>query len=87
MKDEGMFVSSGYLAAWRGSHGARGCELRVAPKDEGMSLGGAISALELKGACMEKNWPFDVDKVNQRCLRSQGHLSVTGPQPVLTCLT
>eukprot|EP00913_Durusdinium_trenchii_P003201 g2960.t1 len=39
---------------------------RVAPKDEGMSLGGAISALELKGACMEKNWPFNIDRVNHK---------------------
>ncbi|CAL1172000.1 unnamed protein product [Cladocopium goreaui] len=39
---------------------------RLAPKDEGMSLGGAISALELKGACLERNWPFDIDKVNNR---------------------
>lgn len=38
----------------------------LAPKDEGMSLGGAISALELKGACLERNWPFDIDKVNNR---------------------
>ena len=38
----------------------------VAPKDEGMSLGGAISALELKGACLERNWPFDIDKVNNK---------------------
>ncbi|CAK9005228.1 unnamed protein product [Durusdinium trenchii] len=38
----------------------------VAPKDEGMSLGGAISALELKGACMEKNWPFNIDRVNHK---------------------
>ncbi|CAK9004889.1 Putative peptidase C1-like protein [Durusdinium trenchii] len=29
----------------------------VAPKDEGMSLGGAISALELKGACLEMLGP------------------------------
>ena len=40
--------------------------MRLAPKDEGMSLGGAISALELKGACMEKNWPFNISRVNDK---------------------
>ncbi|CAJ1337198.1 unnamed protein product, partial [Effrenium voratum] len=44
-------------------HFSRG-RLPVAPKDEGMSLGGAISALELKGACLERNWPFDINRVN-----------------------
>ncbi|CAJ1337231.1 unnamed protein product [Effrenium voratum] len=38
----------------------------IAPKDEGMSLGGAISALQLKGACMESNWPFALDRVNEK---------------------
>lgn len=36
----------------------------LAPRDEGMSLGGALSALEMKGACLEKNWPFTISKVN-----------------------
>eukprot|EP00435_Cladocopium_sp_Y103_P014191 s2521_g3.t1 len=36
----------------------------LAPRDEGMSLGGALSALEMKGACLEKNWPFNISKVN-----------------------
>ena len=31
-------------------------------------LTGAISALELKGACLEKNWPFDIDRVNDTWL-------------------
>eukprot|EP00931_Biecheleriopsis_adriatica_P027223 TRINITY_DN16406_c0_g1_i4.p1 TRINITY_DN16406_c0_g1~~TRINITY_DN16406_c0_g1_i4.p1 ORF type:complete len:386 (+),score=70.81 TRINITY_DN16406_c0_g1_i4:48-1205(+) len=37
-----------------------------APKDEGMTLGGAVSALELKGACLEHNWPFENHRVNQK---------------------
>mmetsp|Transcript_19549 Transcript_19549/g.32816 ORF Transcript_19549/g.32816 Transcript_19549/m.32816 type:complete len:431 (-) Transcript_19549:104-1396(-) len=36
----------------------------LAPRDEGMSLGGALSALEMKGACLEKNWPFNINRVN-----------------------
>ncbi|CAE7556063.1 unnamed protein product [Symbiodinium natans] len=36
----------------------------IKPKDEGMTLGGAISALEVKGACLEKNWPFSERHVN-----------------------
>mmetsp|Transcript_45921 Transcript_45921/g.71944 ORF Transcript_45921/g.71944 Transcript_45921/m.71944 type:complete len:350 (-) Transcript_45921:197-1246(-) len=37
-----------------------------APKDEGMTLGGAINALQMKGACLAENWPFDLQVVNQR---------------------
>mmetsp|Transcript_49727 Transcript_49727/g.116923 ORF Transcript_49727/g.116923 Transcript_49727/m.116923 type:complete len:413 (+) Transcript_49727:55-1293(+) len=39
---------------------------KMAPQDEGMTLGGAITALEMKGACLERNWPFDLDKVNHK---------------------
>eukprot|EP00439_Symbiodinium_sp_Y106_P010111 s8997_g1.t1 len=42
----------------------------IQPKDEGMTLGGAISALELKGACLEKNWPFELDRVNDQPTRA-----------------
>ena len=31
-----------------------------APKDEGMTLAGAINALQSKGACIMENWPFDL---------------------------
>mmetsp|Transcript_44107 Transcript_44107/g.103026 ORF Transcript_44107/g.103026 Transcript_44107/m.103026 type:complete len:415 (+) Transcript_44107:59-1303(+) len=43
-----------------------GDDTKMAPQDEGMTLGGAISALQLKGACMEEDWPFDLTKVNDR---------------------
>jgi len=43
-----------------------GEDFSVQPKDEGMTLGGAISALEMKGACLEKNWPFELSRVNAR---------------------
>ncbi|KAJ1470929.1 hypothetical protein T484DRAFT_1845942 [Baffinella frigidus] len=36
------------------------------PKDEGMSISGAISVLQLKGACLESSWPFDLETVNQK---------------------
>lgn len=42
----------------------------VQPKDEGMTLGGAISALQLKGACLEKNWPFELSRVNDQPSRA-----------------
>ena len=29
-------------------------------KAEGMTLGGAINALQAKGACIMENWPFDL---------------------------
>jgi hypothetical protein len=35
-------------------------QANLAPKDEGMSISGAISVLQLKGACLEENWPFDL---------------------------
>jgi len=37
-----------------------------APKDEGMTLGGAINALQAKGACLMNSWPFDLEKVNKK---------------------
>ncbi|CAK9024697.1 unnamed protein product [Durusdinium trenchii] len=48
------------------ARGTSPLDFGVAPKDEGMSLGGAISALELKGACLERNWPFNISRVNER---------------------
>lgn len=33
-------------------------------KDEGMSIQGAINALKAKGACLEREWPFDLEHVN-----------------------
>mmetsp|Transcript_53848 Transcript_53848/g.128331 ORF Transcript_53848/g.128331 Transcript_53848/m.128331 type:complete len:396 (+) Transcript_53848:73-1260(+) len=41
-------------------------QANLAPKDEGMSISGAISVLQLKGACLEENWPFDLGCVNQK---------------------
>lgn len=34
--------------------------------DEGMSIGGAITAMQTHGACMEKDWPFSLDLVNKK---------------------
>ncbi|CAE7431312.1 unnamed protein product [Symbiodinium natans] len=39
---------------------------KIVPQDEGMTLGGAITALEMKGACLEKNWPYNLDRVNHK---------------------
>lgn len=36
------------------------------PKDEGMSLGGGIEAVQTKGAALQSSWPFDLTKVNAR---------------------
>eukprot|EP00286_Rhodomonas_abbreviata_P023608 CAMPEP_0181315888 /NCGR_PEP_ID=MMETSP1101-20121128/15608_1 /TAXON_ID=46948 /ORGANISM="Rhodomonas abbreviata, Strain Caron Lab Isolate" /LENGTH=406 /DNA_ID=CAMNT_0023423111 /DNA_START=39 /DNA_END=1259 /DNA_ORIENTATION=+ len=36
------------------------------PKDEGMTLGGAISALQAKGSCLAEDWPFDLGVVNEK---------------------
>lgn len=36
------------------------------PKDEGMTLHGAIEAVQLKGAALQASWPFDLTYVNQR---------------------
>jgi len=43
-----------------------GEDTSIAPKDEGMSLGGGITALQSQGACLEQNWPFDLQKLNER---------------------
>lgn len=34
------------------------------PKDEGMTLGSAIEAVQLKGAALQSSWPFDLTNVN-----------------------
>lgn len=39
---------------------------KVAPKDEGMSIGAAITAMQVSGACLASSWPYDLDKVNER---------------------
>ncbi|EKX46300.1 hypothetical protein GUITHDRAFT_107910 [Guillardia theta CCMP2712] len=35
-------------------------------EDGGMTVDGAIKALQSKGACLEKNWDFDGSKINQK---------------------
>lgn len=35
-------------------------------KDEGMTLGGAVDAMTMKGACRQEFWPFDLDVVNEK---------------------
>lgn len=39
--------------------------VNVKVKDEGMSISGAITALKMKGACLESDWPFDLGVVNE----------------------
>lgn len=34
--------------------------------DEGMTLGGAIDAIQMKGACLQATWPFDLAVVNEK---------------------
>ena len=34
------------------------------PRDEGMTLRGAIEAVQQKGAALQASWPFELDKVN-----------------------
>ena len=36
------------------------------PKDEGMTLHGAIEAVQSKGAALQSSWPFELSSVNQR---------------------
>lgn len=36
-----------------------------APTDSGMTLSGAIEAMEIKGACLQATYPFDLSKVNK----------------------
>ena len=42
-----------------------GEDASLKPKDEGMTLGGAIEALQMKGACLEELYPFDLSVVNE----------------------
>ena len=35
-------------------------------KDEGMSIGSAITAMQTYGACMAEDWPFSLDMVNKK---------------------
>eukprot|EP00913_Durusdinium_trenchii_P023727 g22285.t2 len=37
-----------------------------APKDEGMTIQAAISAMQVSGACLAESWPYDLDKVNEK---------------------
>lgn len=39
---------------------------KVAPKDEGMSITSAISAMQVSGACLAASWPYDLGMVNAR---------------------
>jgi len=39
-------------------------EGNIKVKDEGMSIAGAISAMQLKGACLQEEFPFDLENVN-----------------------
>ena len=34
--------------------------------DEGMTIGGAITAMQTHGACMESEWPYDLKGVNKK---------------------
>mmetsp|Transcript_25652 Transcript_25652/g.42679 ORF Transcript_25652/g.42679 Transcript_25652/m.42679 type:complete len:512 (-) Transcript_25652:39-1574(-) len=36
------------------------------PRDEGMTLKGAIEAVQMKGAALQSSWPFDLDRVNHK---------------------
>ena len=38
----------------------------LAPKDQGMTLGSAIEAVQLRGACLANSWPFDLTRVNAK---------------------
>jgi Papain family cysteine protease len=38
----------------------------MAVKDEGITLSGAANALAAQGACLEKTWAFETDKVNDQ---------------------
>eukprot|EP00567_Pseudictyota_dubia_P014166 CAMPEP_0197437214 /NCGR_PEP_ID=MMETSP1175-20131217/4489_1 /TAXON_ID=1003142 /ORGANISM="Triceratium dubium, Strain CCMP147" /LENGTH=400 /DNA_ID=CAMNT_0042966675 /DNA_START=44 /DNA_END=1246 /DNA_ORIENTATION=- len=41
-------------------------EGNIKVKDEGMTIGGAIEAIQLKGACLAETYPFDLSVVNSR---------------------
>ena len=56
------------------------------PKDEGMTVSGAISAMQMSGACLEPSWPYDLEKVNERpseeCFKEARKYRVTEAQRV-----
>ena len=58
----------------------------AAPKDEGMSVSGAISAMQSKGACLAESWPYDLDKVNEKppeeCFKEAQRYKVSDAQRV-----
>ena len=35
-------------------------------EDAGMTVDGAVKALQAKGACLEADWDFDISKVNEK---------------------
>ena len=37
-----------------------------AVEDGGMTISGAITAMQTHGACMEKDWPFTLEHVNKK---------------------
>lgn len=41
-------------------------ETKKKVKDEGMTLGGAVDAMAMKGACRAELWPFELDNVNDK---------------------
>lgn len=42
------------------------CCTDASPAQPRMSICGAINALQRKGACLEKEWPFDLSQVNEQ---------------------
>ena len=38
----------------------------VKVKDEGITLSAAANSLTAQGACLEENWPFDLENINER---------------------
>ena len=43
-----------------------GKSIKAKPKDEGMTISGAISAMQISGSCLAPSWPYDLEKLNER---------------------
>ena len=58
----------------------------AAPKDEGMSLSGALSAMQMSGACLAPSWPYDLGKLNEKptdeCFKEASQYKVCGVEKV-----
>ena len=81
------YLATLHLLRWaQERYGHVGGKKTAAPKDEGMSLSGALSAMQMSGACLAPSWPYDLGKLNEKptdeCFKEASQYKVCGVEKV-----